>query len=157
MPIHAVQLLLILLLAVAVYWLTEGLTSTAARISRVALLPYLVFYSAFDAVVGLSNGLVVKYGSELPPAEQRVGEDRAGLREVPGVARVGGVVGDVGGWGGARTAVTQAAILRRQLTRACQVPVSGCIPNNPLPRLLRSVELSCLEKLPTGDPPGSSR
>jgi hypothetical protein len=70
--IHVVQLLLILLLAVAVYWLTEGLTSTAARISRVALLPYLVFYSAFDAVVGLSNGLVVKYGSELPPAEQTV-------------------------------------------------------------------------------------
>jgi hypothetical protein len=70
--IHVVQLLLILLLAVAVYWLTEGLTSTAARISRVALLPYLVFYSAFDAVVGLSNGLVVKYGAELPPAEQAV-------------------------------------------------------------------------------------
>jgi hypothetical protein len=70
--IHVVQLLLILLLAVAVYWLTEGLTSTAARISRVALLPYLVFYSAFDAVVGLSNGLVVKYGSELPPGEQAV-------------------------------------------------------------------------------------
>jgi hypothetical protein len=70
--IHVVQLLLILLLAVAIYWLTEGLTSTAARVSRVALLPYLVFYSAFDAVVGLSNGLVVKYGSELPPAEQAV-------------------------------------------------------------------------------------
>jgi hypothetical protein len=35
-------------------------------------LPYLVFYSAFDAVVGLSNGLVVKYGSELPSAEQAV-------------------------------------------------------------------------------------
>jgi hypothetical protein len=70
------QLLLILLLAVAVYWLTEGLTSTAARISRVALLPYLVFYSAFDAVVGLSNGLVVKYRSsgraELPKLDRHV-------------------------------------------------------------------------------------
>jgi hypothetical protein len=72
LAIHVAQLLLILLLAVAVYWLTEGLTSTAARVSRVALLPYLVFYSAFDAVVGLSNGLVVQYGSELPPAEQAV-------------------------------------------------------------------------------------
>lgn len=54
----------------AVYWLTEGLTSTAARISRVALLPYLVFYNAFDPVVGLSNGLVVKYGSELPASRE---------------------------------------------------------------------------------------
>ena len=70
--IHVAQLLLILLLAVAAYWLTAGLTGTAARISRVALLPYLVFYSAFDAVVGLSNGLVMKYGSELPPGEQTV-------------------------------------------------------------------------------------
>jgi hypothetical protein len=57
---------------VAIHWLTNGLTSTAARISRVALLPYLAFYSAFDTVVDLSNGLVVKYGSELPPAEQAV-------------------------------------------------------------------------------------
>ena len=57
----------------AIYWLTDGLTSTAARVIRVALLPYLFFYRApFDAVVGLSNGLVVKYGSELPPAEQAV-------------------------------------------------------------------------------------
>jgi hypothetical protein len=59
-------------LAVAIYWLTDGLTSTAARVIRVAVLPYLFFYRAFDAVVGLSNGLVVKYGSELPRAEQAV-------------------------------------------------------------------------------------
>jgi hypothetical protein len=41
--IHVVQLLLIPLLAI--HWLTDGLTSTAARISRVALLPCLVFWS----------------------------------------------------------------------------------------------------------------
>jgi hypothetical protein len=69
---HPEQLLLILLLAVAIHRLTDGLTSIAARISRVALLPYLVFYSAFDAVVGPRNGLVVKYGSELLAAEQAV-------------------------------------------------------------------------------------
>jgi hypothetical protein len=54
--IHIVQLLLILLLAVAVYWLTEGLTGAAARVSRAALLPYLVFYIAFDSIVGVSAG-----------------------------------------------------------------------------------------------------
>jgi hypothetical protein len=70
--IHVVQLLLILLLAVAVYWLTEGLTSTPARLSRVALLPYLVFYSAFDTIVGVSRGLVAHYGSQLPAAQQAV-------------------------------------------------------------------------------------
>jgi hypothetical protein len=40
--------------------------------TKVLELPCLVFYSAFDAVVGLSNGLIVKYGSQLPPAEQAV-------------------------------------------------------------------------------------
>src|SRR5215831_19641673 len=70
--IHVVQLLLILLLAVAVYWLTEGLTGTAARLSRVALLPYLVFYSAFDSIAGLGRGLVALYGSQLPAARQAV-------------------------------------------------------------------------------------
>ena len=70
--IHVVQLLLIMLLAVAIYWLTEGLTSTAARLSRVALLPYLVFYSAFDTIVGVSRGLVAHYGSQLPAAQQAV-------------------------------------------------------------------------------------
>jgi len=70
--IHVVQLLLIMLLAVAIYWLTEGLTSTAARLSRVTLLPYLVFYSAFDTIVGVSRGLVAHYGSQLPAAQQAV-------------------------------------------------------------------------------------
>src|SRR5215472_18024423 len=70
--LHVAQLLLILLLAVAIYWLTEGLTSTPARVSRVALLPYLVFYSAFATITGVSKGLVAHYGSQLPPARQAV-------------------------------------------------------------------------------------
>jgi len=70
--IHVVQLLLILLLAVALYWLTDGLTNIAARVSRIALLPYLVFYSAFDSLVGLSRGLVAHYGSQLSSAQQAV-------------------------------------------------------------------------------------
>jgi len=70
--VHTVQLLLILLMAVAIYWFTEGLTGPVAQSSRVALLFYLVFYSAFDSVVGLSNGLVAQYGRGLTVAEQAV-------------------------------------------------------------------------------------
>jgi len=61
---------LILLLAVALYWLTEGLTDAAACVSRVALLPCLVFYSAFDSIVGLSRGLLAHYESQLSSAQQ---------------------------------------------------------------------------------------
>src|SRR5215510_13715442 len=70
--IHLVQFLLILLLAVAVSWLTEGLSGTAARVSRGALLPYLVFYSAFDSIVGVSRGLVAHHGSQLSSGQQAV-------------------------------------------------------------------------------------
>jgi len=38
----------------------------------VALLFYLVFSSAFDSIVGLSNGLVAQYGRGLSAAEQAV-------------------------------------------------------------------------------------
>lgn len=70
--IHLVQLVLIPLLAIAVYWLTEGLTGPAARVSRGLLVPYVVFYTAYDTVVGLSNGLVVHHGSGLGSDEQAV-------------------------------------------------------------------------------------
>jgi hypothetical protein len=48
------------------------LTGAAAQLSRVALLFYLVFYSAFDSVVGLANGLVAQFGQRLTAAEQVV-------------------------------------------------------------------------------------
>lgn len=60
-----------MLLAVAVYWLTEGLTSTAACVSRIAPLPYLVFCSAFDTIAGLSRGLLAHYGSQHRPHGRR--------------------------------------------------------------------------------------
>ena len=111
--IHIVQLLLILLLAVSVYWLTEGLTGTAARVSRVALLPYVVFYSAFDSIVGLSRGLLALYGSQLSSARQAA---------LPGVADalfnnvhhlVPYTFGLIGSWSWAVAAVAAAVALRQ--------------------------------------------
>jgi cytochrome bd-type quinol oxidase subunit 2 len=62
--IHVVQLVIISLLALAVAVLTQGLSDPAAIVSRVAVVPFVAFYSAFDASVGLSGGLLARYVSE---------------------------------------------------------------------------------------------
>src|SRR5512133_4161249 len=64
--IHVLQLVIISLLALAIATLTRGVSDSAASVSRVALVPFLAFYSAFDASVGLSGGLLARYVSGHP-------------------------------------------------------------------------------------------
>jgi len=54
-----VQLVLLGLLAATLWLLVEGSSSRAATVCRVALVPFLAFYSAFDAVVGVGTGMTV--------------------------------------------------------------------------------------------------
>ena len=71
--IHITQLVIISLLALAVAALSRGLPSRAARVSRIAVVPFVAFYSAFDASVGLSGGLLARYVSAHPDISEDVG------------------------------------------------------------------------------------
>jgi hypothetical protein len=70
--IHVVQLVIISLLAFAVAALTAGVDQPTARVSRAALVPFVAFYSAFDASVGLSGGLLARYVEEHPASRGQV-------------------------------------------------------------------------------------
>jgi hypothetical protein len=72
---HVGALLLFPLLGIAVFWLLNGLTGTAATVSRVALVFFLVFYTAYEVTVGAGTGFLVDYANGLPPAEQAVVAD----------------------------------------------------------------------------------
>jgi hypothetical protein len=72
--IHVVQLVIISMLALAVAVLTQGLTNPAVIVSRVALLPFVAFYSAFDASVGLTGGLLARYVTEHSATRQEVSQ-----------------------------------------------------------------------------------
>jgi cytochrome bd-type quinol oxidase subunit 2 len=72
--IHVVQLVIISLLALGVAALTEGLSGPASTVSRVALLPFVAFYSAFDASVGLSGGLLGRYVTGHPATREEVSQ-----------------------------------------------------------------------------------
>jgi hypothetical protein len=68
--VHTVFLLFIPLMALAAYLLLSGVQSRAATVSRVALVLFLVFYTAYEVTVGLGTGVLVDYANGLPPAEQ---------------------------------------------------------------------------------------
>jgi hypothetical protein len=66
MGVHVVQLFLVLLLGLAVWFLSEGLSGRAATVSRLATAFFLVFYAAFDSVVGIGTGLLARLVDGVP-------------------------------------------------------------------------------------------
>jgi hypothetical protein len=70
--VHTVFLFFTPLLAIAAYVLIRGLTGTAATVSRVSLVFFLCFYTAYEVTVGLGSGILVKYADDRPASEQVV-------------------------------------------------------------------------------------
>jgi hypothetical protein len=68
--VHTVFLLFIPLMAFAVFLFLRGLESRAATVSRIALVFFLVFYTAYEVTVGLGTGVLTDYANGLPSAEQ---------------------------------------------------------------------------------------
>jgi hypothetical protein len=68
--VHTTMLLVTPLLGIAAYMLLRGLESRAATVSRIALVFFLVFYTAYEVTVGLGTGVLVDYADDLSPAEQ---------------------------------------------------------------------------------------
>jgi hypothetical protein len=97
--VHIGMMLFIPLMAVVVLLLLRGVEGTAALTSRIALVPFVVFYSAWEALQGIGIGILVDKVNELPEAERAAGADliQAFAEDVlianPGVF---GIIGSVG-------------------------------------------------------------
>jgi len=57
--VHVGMVVFIPLMAGAVYLLVRGMESTAARVCRIALVFFVVFYGAFEVLVGVGTGILV--------------------------------------------------------------------------------------------------
>ncbi len=68
--VHTAFLFFIPLIAAVVYLLLRGLESRAATVSRISLVFFLVFYTAYEVTVGLVSGILIDYANGLPAAEQ---------------------------------------------------------------------------------------
>jgi len=97
--VHTAFLLFTPLIAIAVFLLLNGLKGRAATVSRVALIFFLVFYTAWEVTIGVGTGILVDYANGLPAAEQAVVADaiqdynRNAIIADPSVSFVLGVLG----------------------------------------------------------------
>jgi hypothetical protein len=73
LTVHLGQLLFIPLMAVAFELLLRGVEGTAARVSRIALVPFVVFYTAFEILQGIGSGILVHSVNGLPEDERATG------------------------------------------------------------------------------------
>lgn len=68
--LHVAQLFLIGGLAYMFVLLLEGLDGRAARVARALTLPFVIVYTALDAVLGIAWGIVAEKANELPATDQ---------------------------------------------------------------------------------------
>jgi hypothetical protein len=68
--LHIAQLFLIAGLGYMLWFLVEGLTNRAATVARALIIPFLVAYTALDAILGIAWGIAAETANELPAAEQ---------------------------------------------------------------------------------------
>jgi hypothetical protein len=68
--VHTTFLLFTPLLAIAAYLLLRGIEGRAADVSRIGLVFFLVFYTAYEVTVGAATAVLVDYANGLAPAEQ---------------------------------------------------------------------------------------
>jgi hypothetical protein len=71
--VHIGMMLFIPLMAVAVYLLLRGIEGTAARISRIALVPFVVVYGAYEVLLGIGAGILVQDVNGLAGSEKAAG------------------------------------------------------------------------------------
>jgi hypothetical protein len=68
--LHIAQLFLIAGLAFVLWLLVEGLDNRAAVVTRVLIIPFVVAYTALDAILGIAWGIAAESANELPAADQ---------------------------------------------------------------------------------------
>jgi hypothetical protein len=68
--VHLGQLVLTPLIAVGVWMLLDGIESAAAQVARIALVVWMVFFSAFDAIAGIATGVLTRHANSLASDER---------------------------------------------------------------------------------------
>jgi hypothetical protein len=68
--VHIGMLIFVPLFALVIYLLLRGIESTAATVARIALIPFVVLYVAWESLQGIANAVLVDQASSLPAAEQ---------------------------------------------------------------------------------------
>jgi hypothetical protein len=121
--VHIGMMIFIPLMAVAIYLLLRGVEGTAAWVSRIALVPFVLFYSVWEALQGIGVGILVNELKGLPQAEQALREDL--VQDFAEHALIGpfGVFVSIGSLGLIVAAIAAGVALYRHAGAPISVPV----------------------------------
>jgi hypothetical protein len=70
LAVHIGLLICLPLLAITVWLLLDGIDGTAAAVSRIALPFFAAFYAAFDGLMGIATGVLVREAAAAAPERQ---------------------------------------------------------------------------------------
>jgi hypothetical protein len=127
--VHVGMMLFIPLMAAVVYLLLRGVEGTAARVSRIALVPFVIFTSAWETLQGTANSILADEVNGLPQAERGTGAELIqDFAESP-LVRDFGIFGSIGNLGFIVAVIAAAAALRQRagapLAAAALLGISG--------------------------------
>jgi hypothetical protein len=111
--VHVGMLLFIPATAAVIYLLLRGVEGTAARICRITLIPFVIFYSAWEALQGIANAILVDQVNGLPAPERAAGAALVQEFVESALVREMGVFGSIGGIALISAAIAAAVALRR--------------------------------------------
>lgn len=94
--VHVGTLVFIGLMGVALYLLVRDLPGRAARISRLAIGPFVLFYGAWEAVIGLATGALVQHANDAPETERPAVSDAIQSLQDNAIVGDPGVLASVG-------------------------------------------------------------
>jgi hypothetical protein len=123
LTVHLGMMVFIPLMAVAFYLLVRGIEGTAARVSRIALVPFVVFYGAFELLLGVGTGILVIDVNELAAGQRAVGAALVDEFADNILIRSFGVFVSLGNLAIVTAAIAAGVALRRQAAAPLSVPI----------------------------------
>jgi hypothetical protein len=112
--VHTGTLVFIGLMGVALYLLMRDVPGRAAGISRLAIGPFVLFYGAYEAVIGLGTGALVQHANDAAPGDRAAVSDAIQSLQQNVIVGDPGIVAGIGilAW---VTAVTAAVVAYHKL------------------------------------------
>ena len=121
--VHIGMMLFIPLMAGAVYLLLRGIESTAARVSRIALVPFVVVYGAYEVLLGIGAGILVQDVNGLPASDKAAGAALVNEFTDNVLIRGFSVLSTIGALAFITAMIAAGIALRREAAAPLSVPV----------------------------------
>jgi hypothetical protein len=121
--VHIGMMVFVPLMAVAVYLLLRGIAGTAARVSRTALVPFVVVYGAYEVLLGIGAGILVQDVNGLAGSEKAAGAALVNEFTDNVLIRGFSVLSSIGALAFITAMIAAGVALRREAAAPLAVPV----------------------------------